>query len=205
MSGLKKKDLEIKLERIPTLPDPDPELEQYPTPPSIASDILFHAYSNRHIKDKKIADLGCGTGIFAIGSAYLGARKISAVDIDSDAIELAKKEAEKWSIGDTIDFRNKDIGEFEDRVDTVLMNPPFGSQNREADVPFLEKAFEIADVVYSLHNAKTTEFLLNFIKEKSHSLFWEKRYMFDIHNLFEFHEKEQKSFEVILLGIDVKR
>ncbi len=205
MSGIKKKDLEIELERVPSHPDPKPHLEQYPTPPSIASDILFTAYSYGHVKGRKVADLGCGTGIFAIGSAYLGASDVIGVDIDTEAIELAKEEAKNWSLSDAIKFANKDIDEFETEVDTVIMNPPFGSQNKGADIPFLEKSFEIGEIVYSLHNAKTAEYLRNFIKERSHSLFWEKRYMFDINNLFEFHEKEQKSFEVILLGIEVKR
>jgi len=205
MTGIKKKELEIKLEGIPTHPDPDPDLEQYSTPSPIAADILFKAYFDGHIKGKKIADLGCGTGIFSIGSAYLGARSIESIDIDGEAIRIAVKEAEEWSFSDVIDFKVKDIKEFETYVETVLMNPPFGSQKRGADLPFLKKAFEISEVVYTIHNAETERFLEKFIKERGHSLFWEKRYMFEIGNMFEFHEKERKSFEVISYGINVMR
>ncbi|MEF8832455.1 MAG: METTL5 family protein [Candidatus Thermoplasmatota archaeon] len=205
MDGIKKKDLEIKLEKIPSHPNPQADLEQYSTPSSIASALLFRAYANGHIKGKKIADLGSGTGIFSIGSAHLGAKSVQAIDIDEEVIQIAKKEAEEWSLLEIIDFKVEDVREFETKVDTVIMNPPFGSQKRGADLPFLKKAFEISEVVYTIHNAETRGFLENFIKERGHNLFWEKRYMFEIANMFEFHEKEKKSFEVISYGIDVKR
>ncbi len=205
MNGIKKKDLEIKLERIPAHPDPKPHLEQYSTPSPIAADILFRAYYNGHIKGKKIADLGCGTGIFSIGSAYIGARSVGAIDIDESAVRIAEKESEEWSLSDLIDFKVKDIREFETKVETVIMNPPFGSQKRGADLPFLKKAFRVSQVIYTIHNAETEEFLENFIKERGHSLFWEKRYMFEIGSMFEFHDKERESFEVISYGINVKR
>lgn len=205
MNGIKKKDLEIKLEVIPAHPEPKASLEQYTTPSPIASDVLFRAFSNGHINNKKIADLGCGTGIFSIGSAYLGANSVEAIDVDEEVIRIARKESKKWSISEMIDFKTKDVKGFETKVDTVIMNPPFGSQKRGADLPFLNKAFEISEVIYTIHNAETERFLENFIKERGHSIFWEKRYMFEIANMFEFHEKERKSFEVVSYGINVKR
>ena len=38
------------------------------------------------------------------------------------------------------------------KFDTVLQNPPFGVQTREADRAFLVKALEVSNSVYSLHN-----------------------------------------------------
>ncbi|MFP4000306.1 MAG: METTL5 family protein [Thermoplasmata archaeon] len=205
MKKVKKKDLEIKLENIPSHPDPDPNLEQYSTPSPIASDILFRAYIDRNIKGKKVADLGCGTGIFSLGSAYLGASSVKAIDIDLKSVEIAEKKAEEWSLSEVIDFEIGDLMDISEMVDTVVMNPPFGSQKRGADLPFLKKAFQISDTIYTIHNSATVEFLENFIKERGHSLFWEKRYMLEIDNLFEFHEKERESFEVRSFGINVKR
>jgi len=193
------------LETISSYSDPSPQLEQYSTPAHIAADILFTAYVNGHIKDKIIADLGCGTGIFALGSAYIGAEKVKAIDIDEDAVAKAKREAKKRSLANSIDFKIQDVTKFRTKVDTVIMNPPFGSQKKGADLPFLEKAFKVSDAVYSIHNAKTVDFLENFIKDKGHSVFWEKRYMFEIHHMFEFHKKKKEDFEVILFGINVKR
>ncbi len=205
MTRIKKKDLEIKLEDIPPHPDPDASLEQYSTPSPIASDILFKAFIDRRIKGKDVADLGCGTGIFALGSAYLGARSVVGVDIDPESVKIARQKAMEWSLSEITDFKIEDIDDFKTSVDTVLMNPPFGSQKKGADLPFLEKAFEISETVYTLHNAETVRFLEKFIKERGHSLFWEKRYKFEMDNLFKFHEKEKESFEIISFGINVKR
>lgn len=41
--------------------------------------------------DFKVLDLGTGSGILAIGSSKLGAKRVVALDIDSDAIENARK------------------------------------------------------------------------------------------------------------------
>ena len=70
---MKKKDLEIQLQRIQNFKDPDPALEQYMTPSVIATDILFDAYSKGDVEGLKVVDLGCGTGMFSIGSWLLGA------------------------------------------------------------------------------------------------------------------------------------
>ncbi len=205
MKGIKKKDLEIKLEEISPHPSPSRELEQYSTPAPIAADVLFTAFGNEHIAGKKVGDLGCGSGIFAIGAAYLGAAEVKAIDVDEVAIEAAERNTEEWSLSDKIDFEVKDVDDFGSRVHTIIMNPPFGSQKKGADLPFLEKAFETGEVAYSLHNAKTIEFLEDLIQERGHSIFWEKRYMFEINNLFEHHEKEKEDFEVVLLGINIMR
>jgi len=205
MAGIKKKDLEIKLQEIPDHPDPDPGLEQYPTPADIAADILFRAYIDRNIKGKKVADLGCGTGIFALGASYLGASSVRAIDSDQESIKIAEEKAKDWSVSENIHFEVGEVTGFQARVDTVLMNPPFGSQKKGADIPFLEKAFEISDTVYTIHNAVTVEFLENFIKERGHNLFWEKRYKFEVDKLFEFHRKEKESFDVVSFGIKIKR
>ncbi|MFW6144011.1 MAG: METTL5 family protein [Candidatus Natronoplasma sp.] len=205
MGGIKKKDLEMKLEDIPSHPDPSPSLEQYTTSSHIAADVLFTAYVNEDIFGKVVADLGCGTGIFALGSAYLGAEKVIGVDIDEKAVETAERVAEDWSLLDVIDFEVKDIDGYRTKVDTVIMNPPFGAQDKGADISFLEKAFEVAERVYSLHNAKTMDFLKKFIKDHGYCVFWEKRYMFDIYHMFEYHTKEKEVFEVAAFGMKAKR
>lgn len=205
MSGIKKKDLEIKLEMVPSHPKPKASLEQYSTPSSIASDMLFRAFINGDVQNKRIADLGCGTGIFSVGASYLGARSVIGIDKDEEAINEAIKFIEEDSDLRNIKYEVKEVEEFNTVVDTVIMNPPFGAQNKGADLPFLKKSFEVSKTIYSIHNAETLEFLERFINDKGHNLFWQKRYMFEIDNLFEFHTEKKKSFEVVALGIDVKR
>ncbi len=202
MTGIKKKKLEIKLEKIPSHPDPKPELEQYSTPSPIATDILYNAYLNTDILEKRVLDFGCGTGIFSLGAALLGAEKVIGIDIDMEAIEVAKNIAKKWGIGEKLEFQVMDITKFKGEGDTVLMNPPFGSQNKGADIPFLNKAFRSACKIYSLHNEKTKDYIKEYIKDKGFHIFWEKRYMLGIDRIFNFHTNESKDIHAILFAAE---
>src|SRR5690349_10623903 len=84
--GVRKAELERALERIPRHPSPHPELEQYRTPPAIAAALLLGAHADGAIVGKRVLDLGCGTGTFAIGAALLGARLATGVEVDSHAV-----------------------------------------------------------------------------------------------------------------------
>ncbi len=202
MNGIKKKHLEIKLERVPPHPDPKPELEQYPTPTYVATDILYNAYLNRDILGKKVFDFGCGTGIFSLGAAILGAEKVIGIDLDKKAVDIAIKLAEEWGLEDKIDFEVKDVINFKEKGDTVLMNPPFGSQNKGADVPFLNKAYKSSIKLYSLHNQKTESYVRKHIIENGFNIFWEKRYMLGIDKIFDFHTNESKDIKAILFAAE---
>lgn len=191
-----KKHLEMQLQKIPSLQFPKPSLEQYSTPSEIATDILFIAYAFGDIEGKKIADLGCGTGIFSIGAKLLNAKKVVGIDIDKNAIEIAKKIAKEFKL--KIDFICEDVKKFSEKFDTVLQNPPFGGQKKHADRIFLEKAEEIAKVVYTLHNANTENFVRKFVRGK---ITFEKKYDFRIKHLFSFHRKKEIEQEVILFRI----
>ena len=93
---MKKKDLEIRLQNLAPFKEPKVELEQYPTHSSIATDILFEAYANGDIAGKDVVDLGCGTGIFAIGASLLGASSVTAYDLDKVVEKLEELKAEAW-------------------------------------------------------------------------------------------------------------
>ena len=161
---MKKKDLEMLLQTIPPFSRPKASLEQYSTPSVIASDVVFMAYAEGDITDKVVADLGCGTGILAIGAMKLGAKRVIGVDLDENAITQAQANAK--FIGVEIDFQNVDVTEFDEKVDTVIMNPPFGSQKRNADRPFLDTAMKISDAVYSIHMSDTVDFLAKYISDR---------------------------------------
>ena len=63
MRYLKKKELELFLEKVPEHPKPTPYLEQYTLPAKVAAEFTWYltTYIER-IKEWRIADLGCGTG-----------------------------------------------------------------------------------------------------------------------------------------------
>jgi putative methylase len=194
---MKKKDLEILLQSIPPFDKPKASLEQYSTPSVIASDVLFIAYAEGDIADKVVADLGCGTGILAIGAGKLGAKRVIGVDLDENA--LSQAEANAKYAGVEIDLLHQDVTEFGEKVDTVVMNPPFGSQKRNADRPFLDVAMTVADAVYSIHMSDTVDFLANYISDRGFYVDFQKRYKFEIPHMFSFHTKAKKCFDVSLL------
>ena len=179
---MKKKDLEIRLERVRPFENPSAALEQYPTPATIASDILFAAYANGDVADMTVNDLGCGTGIFAIGSKLLGAERVRGYDVSSSALETARRNAK--DLDAEIEFVECDISKVEDRADTTFMNPPFGCQNEHADRPFLEKAMELSDSVYSIHMANTIGFLEDFVSSFGREIVSRATYNYNIKSTF---------------------
>ncbi len=177
----KKKHLEMAIQKVPKHPNPKVDLEQYSTPATIAADLLWNAYSLGDIADKKVMDLGCGTGIFAIASKLLGAASAIGVDIDKDSTDLASSYC-----GD-VDFICSDICDLENDfdVDTIFQNPPFGSQKnakKGADLKFISKAIELSPkVLYSFHMASTEEFLISYFEKK---MIWKLLIFSDIIFLF---------------------
>ena len=55
------------------------------------------------IKNKNVIDIGCGSGRFSIALSQLGAKKVTAVDINPQGIDLGRKLAEELKI-DNVDF-----------------------------------------------------------------------------------------------------
>ncbi|UCF09288.1 MAG: 50S ribosomal protein L11 methyltransferase [Thermoplasmata archaeon] len=188
------------LERIPLHPEPKPELEQYTTPTRIAADVLYFAHSMGDIQGRKVVDLGCGTGIFAIGAALLGAEEAVGIDIDERAIEAAKRASEELNV--KARFLVSNVMDFEEKGHCVLQNPPFGAQKKHADRPFIRKALEISSVVYSLHLTQTRDFVEREAERNGAEVTHRKTYEFEIGYTFEFHSKEKESFDVTLFRME---
>ena len=204
----RKKHLEMRLQNIPSHPKPKVGLEQYTTPSVIASDLIWNAFGIGDIEDKNIVDLGCGTGIFAIGSALMGANSSVGVDIDEDSIKLARDVSEKLKV-DNVEFIVNDIDEFNQplNTDTLFQNPPFGSQrnaDKGQDLKFVKKAIEIdAKVIYSFHMASTEEFLIKFYEDNNLKITHIFRYKFPIPKIYEFHNKEKQIVNVIVIRAEL--
>ncbi len=196
---MKKKELEMALQRIRPFDLPNPTEEQYPTPARIAADMLFIAFSFGDIQGRKVADLGCGTGMLAIAAALMGAAQVTGVDKDERALTLARENALALVV--ELIFSQGEVSEFKRKVDTVVMNPPFGPQKKHADRPFLEKAMQVAEVCYSLHNANTQDFLLRLVSSAGGRGEVLKRYKLEIPHTFAFHKKAKRDVEVALLRI----
>ncbi len=196
---MRKRELERRLEAVPGFEDPDPSLEQYPTPAVIAADILFDAYARGDIAGMKVIDLGCGTGMFAIGAALLGAGAVTGYDVSPAAVSIARRTAAE--MGCDVRFEVSDVGDVDDGADTVLMNPPFGCQSRSADRRFLDKAMDLAECVYSLHMAGTLEFVDGYVRRRGRRIAHDKTYKYHIPHTFRFHRKERRTIDVVVVNI----
>ncbi|MBC7100504.1 METTL5 family protein [Methanothermobacter tenebrarum] len=206
---LKKRHLEILLEKVPDYASPKAGLEQYKTPSAIAADILWFAYNLGDIHGKHVMDLACGTGIFAIGAAILGAGKVFAVDIDKEALEVAVGAAEELGVADRIQFIEADIRDSimelsRLKVDTLIQNPPFGSQRmvkRGADRIFIEGSLRISPVVYSFHMMGSEDFVTGYFERIGGKITHKLYYRFPIPRIYNFHKKDFKVVDVIVLRI----
>lgn len=203
----KKRHLEMALQSLPSHSKPKIELEQYHTPSIIAADLLWNAYNLGDIENKSVVDLGCGTGIFAIGSAMLGARCVKGIDVDHDAIRNAEENSKKLGLEERINFFKSDIKNVSpDKIhDTCIQNPPFGSQlksKKGADRIFMEKSMELANVVYSFHMAETENFVENYFLNLGGKVTQKFSYSFQIPKIYSFHKQEIKFIEVVVLRVE---
>ena len=202
---MKQKELEIILQKVPNYENPNPYIEQYMTPANIAADIIYTACQYNDTQDKKVVDLGCGTGIFSFGAKLGNAKEVIGVDLDEKCIEIAKNYAEKSN--QDVQFIVEDVKDFDIKCDTVIMNPPFGAQksNRWADRRFIEKGFEITDVIYTLHLSKTLDFIEKMIVSLGGEITYYKKYVFPIKHSFSFHNKKLQKVDITLLRIVTKK
>ena len=74
-------------------------------------------------ENKKILDVGTGSGILAIAAALMGCTNVLGVDIDDTAVEVAKENVEKNGLADVINIRKGDLAKGIDyTADMVVAN-----------------------------------------------------------------------------------
>ncbi len=163
---MRKRDLQHALEAILDFPNPQAALEQYRTPPAIATEMLWEAHEEGAIAGKRVVDLGCGTGTFAAGAAALGAADVVGVDVDAEAVDMARNAVPGAS------FQVEDLAQWVPvEADTVFMNPPFGAQNKHADRIFYDKAMATgASTIWFLAQPVTQGFLVAMARDAGRSL-----------------------------------
>lgn len=191
---MNKKKLELLLEGLEGFSHPHIALEQYTTPTNVAAELLNIASLKGDIQGREVCDLGCGTGILGIGAGLLGARKVYLVDRDREALEIARRNAEKFSLGNVI--VHSEVEELEIKAHTVLQNPPFGVHRRGADRAFLRKALEIAPVVYSMHKRETGDFVVRYVRELGAKSIEVLPVSFLLPRSYKFHRKDKKRIAV---------
>lgn len=200
---MKLKQLEMALQRLNGFPRPKAALEQYQTPAPLAARLLYHALMKGDIEGKRVVDLGCGTGMLAIGASLLGAETVTGLDIDEGALAVARENARLLNAEVaflSVDLRDGDCRERIGPCDTVVMNPPFGAQKAHADRPFIDCALSVADVTYSIFNAGSTPFVEAYTAQRA-EITEKIGGAFPIKRTFAFHTKDVQEIEVEILRL----
>jgi len=156
---MNKKQLAIELSRLKGFENPKLKLEQYFLDSEVAADLIWTAYLHGDVENKIVADFGAGTGILSYGALLLNAKKVYLIEKDEDVINIAKENIKNKRIS----FVNKDIKNFNIKVDTVIQNPPFGTKDEHADKLFLEKAMQLSNKIYSLHKITSKQFIKKLV------------------------------------------
>ncbi|KAI9253033.1 S-adenosyl-L-methionine-dependent methyltransferase [Sporodiniella umbellata] len=203
---MKLKELESILQDCQVFDEPKIQFEQYPTTPHLAARMLYTADAMYNdIEDQSVADFGSGCGILSIAANILGAGV--GFDIDPDAIAIAQENSEQFEV--PIDFVNADIlsfnfQRFTDKIDTVIMNPPFGTKNNKGiDMLMLKKAIDVASLsVYSLHKTSARDHIMKKAKEWGVSFEVVAEMKFDVPMMYKFHKKKNVEIAVDFLRFE---
>ena len=202
MLALSKSGLAIFLSRLETFSEASAQAEQYPTDSEIAAEVLWQAFMQGDIEGKRVADLGCGTGILALGAALLGASSVVGIDSDAAALDIAGKNLAAAEKAGSVHLKKRirliqgDIAGFLEQADTVVQNPPFGTAREHADRLFLEKAFSLAPVVWSFHKESTSRFVERFAADSGFAVTHHLRFAFPLKQSMAHHTRRIHRIEV---------
>ncbi|XP_058064413.1 rRNA N6-adenosine-methyltransferase Mettl5 [Anopheles bellator] len=186
------------------------KLEQYMTPPHIASQVLYDIQTKfKDLEDRSVLDLGCGSGMLSIGAALLGASYVIGAEIDPDAVEIFLKNCTEFELAN-IDCVQVDVLQLETlfgvgQFDIVLMNPPFGTkQNSGIDMAFLHVGIKLARcAVYSMHKSSTRDFIRKKVAQWNvkGTVLAELRY--NLESTYKFHKRSSVDVAVDLWRFDL--
>ena len=110
---------------------------------------------SRHVAGKRVLDLCCNTGGFAVYSAVRGAEEVVGVDIDADVIEIAKGNARLNNVrprfvqADIFPWL-RDASNAGEQYDVVILDPAKMTRDREQVIPALKKYLDMNKLAMSV-------------------------------------------------------
>jgi|AntDeeMetagen192_2_1112575.scaffolds.fasta_scaffold04830_2 putative methylase len=188
--------------------DPRAPLEQYRTPPELAAHLVHLADLRGDVEGRTVLDLGCGTGMLALGAALRGPERVVGVDIDPAPLGTARANERKVASTTSVSWVRADAADLPLCPDpgetTVVMNPPFGAQsgNEHADRAFLAAAADVAGVSYSIHNDGSREFVESFAADNGGDVTDSYRTEFELPRQFDFHDEEKRTIDAEVYRIE---
>ncbi len=187
------------LSRLHSFTSPTLELEQYATPSHIAAEWIWNMALKGEVRGRTFLDAACGPGILGLGLLLMGAFKVFFLDRDPQIMEICMRNysglEQEYEIS-KVQFVVGDISIFDEHVDIVVQNPPFGTKEEHADKRFLEKAFQVAPIVYSMHKWSTKQFAEAVCKDYGFRITDVWRFDFPIKATHEFHRKPSVNIDV---------
>jgi putative methylase len=187
--------------------NPSASLEQYRTPPELAAHLVHRADLQGDIEDRTVVDLGCGTGMLALGATLRSPTRVVGIDVDPAPLATATENERKVASASAVDWLRADATRAPlcpDGPTTVVMNPPFGAQagNEHADRAFLETAADIADVSYSIHNENSDAFVEAFAADEGGEVTHAFRATFELPNQFDHHTEDARTIDAEVFRIE---
>ena len=206
-SGATRRRLAQELAVVAGFEDPRAPLEQYHTPPELAAHIVHVADLQGDVEGRTVLDLGCGTGMLALGGALRGPDRVVGVDVDPAPLSTAVENERRVGATADVEWVRGDATRlplsFGASV-TVLMNPPFGARagNEGADREFLEIASQIADVSYSVHNADSESFVESFAGDNGGEVTHAFAAEFELPRQFDHHTDESRTIDAEVFRVE---
>ena len=142
-----------------------------------------------------IADFGAGTGILGIGCLLLG-KKITFIEKDPDAIKVLKENLEGY---DNYEIIEGDVLNNKKDYDMIIMNPPFGTRNKGADIQFLENAILHTKKILSMHLTTTKDYIKRFYEKHDFRILSEWNKQFPIKASYSHHKSRISRKNVSIL------
>jgi release factor glutamine methyltransferase len=111
--------------------------------PKYFQDTEFFTKKIKINKDEKFLEIGPGTGVTVVFAALRGAKHVTAIDINSDAVKNTKENAKINGVADKVTVYEGDIYDplpKGSKFDTIYWNTPFGYIDENKSISTLEKA-----------------------------------------------------------------
>lgn len=116
---------------------------------SYSSTFMILNWNKTFIKDSKVLDIGTGSGILALFAAFDGAKEVTAIDINTFAIQICKKNIKKHNLEKQVQaFQSDGFQVFENEItlnkvfDTILFNPPFFDSKPDQENPLTLSVYD---------------------------------------------------------------
>lgn len=98
------------------------------------------------------------------------------------------------------DIKNIEKSTLPKKFDTIVMNPPFGTREKGADLIFLKAALNMASkAVYSFHKTSTRRHVMTFAKKMGIFCKVIAELRFDLPASYKFHKQSSVDVEVDLI------